>query len=111
MIFSSEKMIYIEGIDNNQEKRIFLKIFFNGTYFSCEIQKEVLNILESDNIIILFEEKLIELYKFEQDDLSKPLLKISEIKTDDQILSVEKADIFFILWTQIRINFYMECHI
>ena len=118
IIFSSEKVIYIESLDNNQEeKKMFLKIFFNGTYFSCEIKNEVLNILESDNIIILFEEKLIELYKFEQEDLSKPLLKISEIKIDDQILSVEKANTFLFcghksglisIWNAISENPYLK---
>ena len=77
-----------------KKKIIFVKILFNNKFYSCEVKKEPFNILESDNIIILIEEKIIELFKFEQENTSKPLLKISEIEIDDQILCIEKDNIF-----------------
>ena len=93
MIFSSGKIIFIESLEK-EEKIHFLKIYYNNKFFQCEIKKEVFNIFESDNIIVLIEEKMIELFKFEEDNTSIPLYKISELEVDDQILSIEKANKF-----------------
>ena len=91
MIFSSQKLIFTESINdaNEEKKKYFLKIFYNNTFSFCEIKKEPFNILESDDIIIVIEEKIIELFKFEN---LKSLIKISEIEVDDQILSIEKTN-------------------
>lgn len=93
MIFSSQKLIFTESIDDGSEgnKIYFLKIFFNDTFISCEVKNEPFNILESDNIIIVIETNIIELFKFEN---LKSLIKIAEIEEDDQILSLEKTNHF-----------------
>ena len=91
-IFSSEKIIFIES---EEEKNFFLKIYTNNTYYSCQIKNnKCFDIFESDDVIMLIMEQSIELLKFDPENLSNPLYKISEIRVEDQILTIEKANTF-----------------
>ena len=105
IIYSSGKIIfsveYINEINGNEEKRISHKLHLaintknKIQLFSCIINDNPNEILESDNVIIIAGKSNLELFQFNQNNNNNQILKVSEIKinnnenNDYQILSMK----------------------
>ena len=105
IIYSSGKIIfsveYFDKINGKDEKgishKLNLAIYINNKIqlFSCIINDNPNEILESDNVIIIAGKSNLELFQFNQNNNNNQILKVSEIKinnnenNDYQILSMK----------------------
>ena len=134
IIYSSGKIIfsveYINEINGNEEKRISHKLHLaintknKIQLFSCIINDNLNEILESDNIIITAGKNNLELFQFNQNNNNNQLLKVSEIKFNNnendekyQILSMKNYGKSLIcghgsghisIWKPIKENPYLQ---